>query len=105
MSESSEQDDLDLAAVLAEHTGGHECVGGFRRRYAPGECLPYRLARLALDLQGKVELICAEPSPFLNRSVCVRAPGHEGFHVSSALVEDRARADDYRRAGGDPVSV
>ena len=60
-----EQDDLDLAAVLAEHASVHrpwgavqcrECVvdEGYEAGPSPWPCLPYRLACLALDLQGKV---------------------------------------------------
>ncbi len=50
---TAEQDDLDLAALIVEHTHPHCCIDG--SEWAGEEdCLPYRLATLALDLQGKV---------------------------------------------------
>jgi hypothetical protein len=51
----SGQDGLDLAAVLAEHEGhGPNCLVRPAWDLQSEPCLPYRLAALALNLQGKV---------------------------------------------------
>ncbi len=55
---TAEQDGLDLARVKAAHAK-HGDVCSWRADREELHCLPYRLAALALDLQGKVARVDA----------------------------------------------
>ncbi len=57
---TAEQDGLNPVKVKALHEGAHDCSGVYRVTAGDLSCVPYRLAALALDLQGKVARIEAQ---------------------------------------------
>lgn len=87
------QDGLDLAKVQAEHQyhrggpdGGCVLTG---RHNTTDRCLPYRLAALALDLQGKVARVEAARTP---HTVQWKDSGIWGYAYSPSEI-DAALAD------------